>query len=215
MGIAEGIIAAIVATMRAVPYFDKWMLAIFNARLESAKKDHAKDWAEAKLRWRQGGDPSGIEEAQGGGTAGKPATRPDGLIDRPEGGWQKIPSWLILAITAGLLSGCITRKQIDANMFKHDALSAELCGAAPENFHDTCAVDGGTNPNNPWCFGINRTVECRYIPDRPICQGKPPGAKFQQYQPYCDTRIKNYLGIFGDDYIDIVEKYTKPEGKKR
>ena len=94
------------------------------------------------------------------------------------------------------LNSCVSRKQVEADLWSHEQLPAALCDRVPEL----------------WNYGIFRVVECRPGSTVPECLR---GDKtYQEYKPYCDKAIKNTVAMTKAD----LEKWFKllfPEEKKK
>lgn len=102
------------------------------------------------------------------------------------------------------LSACVTREQVEADIWANDQIPEALC--APDS--------------DLWNYGIARVVECKRL-DRKIpqqnewwnlyCEGKPEDQTFEQFIPYCDPVMQEYLSMHREDATKWLDKLTRPK----
>lgn len=89
-----------------------------------------------------------------------------------------------------LLSACVTRQQVEAELWMNDGIPKYICDQKPELYN----------------FGIYRVVPCR--PEVLDCQHGEPS--YQEYLPYCSNRIKEFMSADRRNVIDWLAQLTRP-----
>lgn len=192
-----GIVQMITAIAKIFPIVNTWIAMYAEHLRVTAHEEHQKAWAEARKRLGLG-DTVGVEEAMGSDNAGKPAVRREGVETRD----RKLPL-VFLALLS--LSSCVSREEVEADIWKNESIPAEICEREPELKK----------------LGIFRVVECRNVPDHPRCQPCPtdpvdPNCQgtpdsFEEFISYCHWVMDSYLSMHEDDALKWLEKLTKPK----
>lgn len=86
-----------------------------------------------------------------------------------------------------VIVSCATPYKSKAPIWLHDSIPMELCNA--ETFK----------------FGLYRVVSCKQTPKAIECEKMPSATEYEEFVPYCDPQVKNYLGIKASDVEKIVE----------
>ena len=94
------------------------------------------------------------------------------------------------------LSACVTREKVEADIFLNDKIPESLC-----------PVD-----SNLWHYGIARVVLCKNKPESEFCQNGEES--FEQFIPYCDPVIEQYLSMHREDAVKWLDKLTTPKPRK-
>ena len=87
------------------------------------------------------------------------------------------------------LSGCISKREINAALFVHEQLPVEFCS--------------DSSPLKK--IGVYRIFDCTpALVDAGIC--KPGQVKVRERIPYCSPHIKSYFGILDSELAEILRK---------
>lgn len=91
------------------------------------------------------------------------------------------------------LMGCVTREQVQADIYLNSGIPADLCAKYPELKR----------------FGMYRIVTCSSKPDSTACQH---GEKtFRQTRPYCAGSTPEYLSMWQQDVEKYLGELNKPK----
>lgn len=94
-----------------------------------------------------------------------------------------------------LLSGCVTRAEVEMDIFIAERVPESVCNQAPQI-------------NN---YGIYRVILCKNRPDSQFCQNGEES--FEEFIPYCDPAMNEYLSMHREDANKWLEKLTRPSRK--
>lgn len=98
-----------------------------------------------------------------------------------------------LLIAFLLVSGCVTRQQIEADVYQNDGIPASVCAKYPEIRN----------------YGMYRVVACTSKPQSKQCQH---GEKaFEELRPYCGASSRNYLSMLNSDVEKWLNELNKPK----
>lgn len=96
---------------------------------------------------------------------------------------------ILLSTIPMLLSGCISRKQIDAVIFKHEKIPANVCAQSPELKK----------------IGVFRIFNCNAdLVQAGICA--PGQVRVRERISYCTQSIERYFSIRNDDLERILRE---------
>lgn len=98
-----------------------------------------------------------------------------------------------LFLSLVILGACVTRQEVQGDIFKNDGIPASICSKYPEVKK----------------YGIYRVVLCSSKPSSPQCQHGE--VKFEEFRPYCSSSIKEYLGVWIPDAERWLGDITVPK----
>lgn len=87
-----------------------------------------------------------------------------------------------------LLVGCVSKKDIEANLWQIDQIPPELCTPEIQN------------------FGIFRVIDC--TPEIEDC--KHGEKTYQEYIPFCSARMKEFLAADKIKVAEWLREITRP-----
>jgi hypothetical protein len=94
-----------------------------------------------------------------------------------------------------MLSGCVSRSEVEMDIFIAERVPESVCNQAPQL----------------WDYGIYRVVLCKNRPDSQHCQNGEES--FEEFIPYCDKALDEYLAMHREDANRWLEKLTRPRKK--
>jgi len=80
--VTASIVSALLALVKALPWFQKLVDEFFAAYLKNAEIEHSSEFVEAVRAFREDQNTEPLEGAIGSDNAGKPATRREGVRER-------------------------------------------------------------------------------------------------------------------------------------
>ena len=102
--------------------------------------------------------------------------------------FNKVSQILLLGV---LVQACVTRQQVESEIYMNDGLPLELCERVPELRQ----------------YGIYRVVKC--VDSRPECSH---GEEFyDELLPYCSLRIKEFLSADRVQVEKWLNEISKPK----
>lgn len=88
------------------------------------------------------------------------------------------------------LAGCVSKQEIEANLYQIDRIPAELCTTEIQK------------------YGIFRVVDCTPQSEVPECKN---GAKnYQEYIPFCSERMNEFLAADKIKVAEWLRQITRP-----
>lgn len=91
------------------------------------------------------------------------------------------------------IMGCVTREQVQADIYLNSGIPADVCARYPEIKK----------------YGMYRIVACSAKPDSTACQHGEQ--KFKQTRPYCSDSIREYSSMWDQDIEKWLGKATQPK----